>query len=192
MNPQSSFLRRFTGCTVLAGFLILFLLCGAEAECPLVGEWAYDYAPDTPVLRVEEGGRAVYLGLTFTWTDDGEALTLHLPNSSFSTILRYKADESGLWIYPWRTYIRSAEGASDGLTGSWYVEETPRVSFIFREDGTFSEDTAFSGTYTADAESGTFTLNYGGVFDPVTCRYFLDGDSLAVAYPWRVVPAAKH
>ena len=62
------------------------------------------------------------------------------------------------------------------------------MSFVFTADGAFSEDTAFSGMYTVDEETGSFRLDYGGIFESIVCYYTIEDNLLTVAYPWKVYP----
>ncbi len=178
--------RRAAGILLALAVLALCLPCAAEQACPLIGRWTFP-GLDEVVLRVEADGTAVYQGQAFDWTDRGDALELVSADGTV-TVLRYLSDESGMWIWPATVYARTEGDAGSGLTGAWSVPETPRVSFVFRADGTFVEDTVFTGTWTADEEAGTFRLDYGGMFDPVVCRWSIEGDRLTVEYPWQLVP----
>ncbi len=187
MRLSGSGCKRTIGLLLAAMILSLCTACGsAERTGPLIGRWAFEGTEDE-VLRLNADGSAVWQKKSFTWTDSGEALTL-TPASGDPVVIRYKRDDGGFRIWPVTVYAPSAASQPDGLVGAWYVEETPRVSFIFRADGTFAEDTAFSGTYTVDPEAGTFRLDYGGLFDPVVCGYALRDGKLEVAYPWVLVP----
>lgn len=179
--------RRMLTVTALLVCLILCLPAFGESTCPLIGAWSYDPNGTTIDLLLNVDGTAVYHSMICTWKDEDSCLTLRALNGQ-EYIIRYEQTDDRITVYPLTTYTRKETEDANGLIGSWYVPETPRVSFVFTADGAFSEDTAFSGMYTVDEEAGSFRLDYGGIFEPIVCYYTIEDDLLTVAYPWKVYP----
>jgi len=61
-------------CVLLVTAAILLSGCGAED--PLCGAWAYIHDPQTPVLTLENNGKATFNGTGYTYTSDDERLKL--------------------------------------------------------------------------------------------------------------------
>ena len=159
-----------------------------ESSCPILGSWSFYPEGNTLDLVIDPNGSALYQGMIGSWHENEDGTITIATLNGKETVLRYEQTETGWIVYPRTEYMRSETANPDGIVGTWYVPETPRVSFVFNEDGTFAEDTAFSGTYTVDEENGTIRLDYGGFFDPVVCRFSMDGDRLVVEYPWTLYP----
>ncbi len=147
MSKTRSFFPRQT-----ALFLILFCLvcgnsCSEEARLPLIGEWAFNYAPETAVLLVREDGTAFYEELDWTWEWDATvpALTLTNPEEERKEI-RYASDENGIRIYLPGEYTRKDKLADEEIWGVWTLNGSDRSSFVFEKDGRFMEDSTFVGS----------------------------------------------
>ena len=179
---------------LLCVLLVLLLLAGcakpaalSPAEQALVGEWAYDHDSKTAVLVLKQDGSAKYDGAKYDrFAYDGERLTLTASDGTAQTI-RCTHDGEGLLFY--RSTVYERESGSDGLPGVWH-DSADNWTFEFTNTGGFMEDGYFPGTYTVDEDAGSFRLHYaGGQLDDTVCYYTLDGDTLTVEYPWRMVPA---
>ena len=158
----------------------------AEGASALFGTWAFDYAPDVPVLKVSEDGTAVYNGKDYRW-DDQEGFLLLKDEQGESLSLRYVILEDRKVIYPKTTFRRGKEvEGQGGLIGVWEGTET-ESSFVFTPAGYFLEDSVFSGNFLMDAEKGSFLLHYGDVFADTLCYYSIENDILTVEYPWTLV-----
>ena len=94
---------------MVAFLLILCLAFSAAAlggeNFPLVGDWAFNHAPEKTVLLVRDDGTAVYDGRDWTW--EGDETFLNLQNTEGETFsIRYAADEDGIRIYLPGDYTR--------------------------------------------------------------------------------------
>lgn len=158
----------------------------AEEQMPLIGEWAFEYEPETPVLRIEADGSAWYKGKDYHWEDQGSFLVLTDADGNTMN-LRYAVTEDQKLIYPQTTYKRGKEvEGQGGLIGIW--EGTDDGSnFVFTPAGYFLEDSAFSGNFINDTAEGTFLLHYGDVFADTLCYYSITDEILTVEYPWKLV-----
>lgn len=171
--------------------LLLCVLSGScaegEEECPLLGEWAFDYEPETAVFRLEEDGTAWYKNQTWVWKDQTGFLLL--TDSEGSELrLRYLAEEQKTVIYQQTSYHRGkAVEGQGGLIGIW-EGVSDGSTFVFTPAGYFLEDSAFSGQFLNNSEEGTFLLHYGEVFEDTLCYYSISDDEiLTVEYPWPIV-----
>ncbi len=180
--------RKILSTVLVMTFLGIPALTIGESSCPILGSWSFYPEGNTLDLVIDPNGSALYQGMIGSWWENEDGTITIAPVNGNETVLRYEQGETGWIVYPRTEYMRSETANPDGIVGTWYVPETPRVSFVFNEDGTFAEDTAFSGTYTVDEENGTIRLDYGGFFDPVVCRFSMDGDRLVVEYPWTLYP----
>ncbi len=178
---------------IAALFLVLMLFCAAGAcaesggNSPLLGEWAFDYEPETTVLKVSADGSARYKDRDFRWEDRGTALVLTDADGT-ALELRYAVTEDGVFIYPQTRYRRGekeVEGQG-GLIGIWEGAEDGS-SFVFTPAGYFLEDSVFSGNFMMNAEEGTFLLHYGDAFRDTLCYYSIADEILTVEYPWKIV-----
>lgn len=167
-------------CAVLPG-----VIC-AEAAMPLMGEWAFDYEPETTVLKVDADGNAWYQGTDWRWEDLGTSLKL--TGADGKTIdLRYAVTEEKKVIYPQTRYKRGKEvEGQGGLIGIWEGVDD-QSNFVFTPAGYFLEDSSFTGTFTKDEEKGTFLLNYGDAFADTMCYYSIADEILTVEYPWTII-----
>ena len=178
---------------LLCALIALLLLAGcarsaalSPAEQALVGKWAYDHDPKTAVLVLKQDGSAKYDGTKYDrFSFDGAFLTLTASDGTAQTI-RCVQDVKGLLVY--RSTVYERESGNDGLPGVWR-DDADNWTFEFTNTGAFMEDGYFPGTYTVDEAAGSFRLHYaGGQLDDTVCYYTLDGNTLTVEYPWRMVP----
>ena len=174
---------------MVAFLLILCLAFSAAAlggeNFPLVGDWAFNHAPEKTVLLVRDDGTAVYDGRDWTW--EGDETFLNLQNTEGETFsIRYAADEDGIRIYLPGDYTRRDKLVDEEIWGAWIKDTSDASSFIFEKDGRFMEDTTFVGTYKVDPEAGTFLLQYqpAGYFNDTLCYFEREGDHMTVFYPW--------
>ena len=158
----------------------------AEDEMPLIGEWAFDYEPETTVLKVETDGRAWYRGKEYHWED--QETFLAMTDTDGNTMnLRYTVTEEKKVIYPQTRYKRGKEvEGQGGLIGIWEGAEDGS-NFVFTPAGYFLEDSSFTGNFMMNAEEGTFLLHYGDVFADTTCYYSITDEILTVEYPWTII-----
>lgn len=191
--------RSFFPC-LTALFLVLFcLVCGnscseEEARFPLIGEWAFNYAPETAVLRIGEDGTAFYEGQNWTWEWDASVPVLMLTNpEGEKKEIRYASDEKGNRIYLPGEYTRKDKLVDEEIWGVWTLEGSDRSSFVFEKDGRFMEDSTFVGSYTIDPEANSLLLQYqpAGYFDDTLCYFQRDGDHMTLFYPWPLTVAAQ-
>ncbi len=177
-------------------FVLLLIVCLILASCsaetitgvsPLLGDWAFDYEPETSVLLVREDGTAVFNGGEYTWEDDGQSL--YLKNQTGETEpLRYTDQDDRVQIYLHSTYTRTAKDTDDAIYGAWIKDGSPKSSFVFEKDGRFMEDGVFVGRFEVDREAGTFTLIYEpSYFADTTCYFVQNVDSMSLEYPWTIV-----
>ena len=185
MTDTSCVLRKVLCFVCLAVCLIPFSAFGTEAASPLVGDWAFNYEPETSVLLIREDGTAEFDGRMFIWEDDGFFLLLTDENSGETISLRYMLKEETILLYLPKVYLRMEGIPGEGLIGVWTGQESEGSSFIFREDHRFLEDGTFTGTFQEDLEAGTFLLIYPQYFDDTLCYYRMEGtDTMMVEYPW--------
>ena len=178
--------------TILLITVFGFLLPGfskGDETMPLIGQWAFTYAPETIILQVFDDGKAVYREREYIWesTDDFLILTDAAGNT---TSLRYLIKEDQKIIYPQTAYHRGKDvDGQKGLIGIWEgVNDSS--SFVFTPAGYFLEDNSFSGNYMMNETEGTFLLHYGDAFADTICYYSIDsGDILTVEYPWPITEA---
>jgi hypothetical protein len=192
MADTRCMLRRLSCFVCLAVLLVPFPACGTAAGSPLVGGWAFNYAPEEAVLLVREDGTAEYEGRAFSWEDNGTFLVLTDAETGEKVSLRYTVKEGTILLYLPKVYLRFADLPGEGLTGAWIGEESEGSTFIFREDHRFLEDGTFTGTFRADPEAGTFLLIYPQYFDDTLCYFRMEGnDRMTVEYPWPLVEWQK-
>lgn len=173
---------------ILCVLLVLLLAaCGSRDMSPeeraLCGSWAYSHDPDTAVLTLKKSGRAVYEDTRYDYTVDGQFL-LFLSGQGETLALRYRMEDGGMTLYIPSEY--ECEDTPESLMGFWECGAR-NWTFEFSADGTFREDSVFTGNYAADEENGTLTLRYSDYFEDTVCYYTLAGDRLTVEYPWRMV-----
>ena len=173
--------------------LLLFLRllpaasAGKAEPFPLLGDWAFNHAPDTSVLLVREDGTAVYDGRDWTWQADETVLTLtDAAGNAFP--IRYTAKDGAVQIYLPAEYTRRDKLEDAEIWGAWINDRSDLSSFVFEKDGRFMEDGTFVGRYQVDPEAGTFLLQYQpAYFGDTLCYFVREGDHMTVFYPWMVV-----
>ena len=177
-------------CLLLA--LLLLAGCAKKADLSpearkLVGKWAYEYEPGTAVLTLNENGSAKYDGKSYPrFAYDGEILELSSGDGPVWQ-MRCLQDDNGLLLYRRAEY--ESDGGHEGLIGNW-KDEKDKWSFQFTDTNAFFEDGLFPGTFYADEQAGTIRLKYaGGELEDTVCYYAIEGDTLVLDYPWRMVPA---
>ena len=177
---------------ILCMVLVLPLLTACEKAAPLspeakaiVGSWAYNHDPETAVLILKDNGAAEYDGKTYRqFTYDGEFLELS-DRSGPAWQIRCLTDEKGMLLYRRAEY--ECDGNHEGLIGNW-KDEKDKWSFQFTDTNAFFEDGYFPGTFTVDETAGSIRLRYaGGELEDTVCYYTIEGDTLILDYPWRMV-----
>ena len=182
---------RFTTRMMLITVFCFMLPFSSDADeaMPLIGQWAFSYAPETVILQVSDDGKAVYQEKEYIWeSTDGFLILTDAEGNTFS--LRYLISEDQKIIYPQTAYHRGKEvDGQKGLIGIWEGVKDGS-SFVFTPAGYFLEDNSFSGNYMMNEEEGTFLLHYGDIFADTLCYYAIDGDDiLTVEYPWPITEA---
>ena len=162
--------------------LMLFILtllggCGSKTET-----WAYDYEPTKAVIALSDNGKATYKGNEYTYTKDDTYITLTDENGEQQKI-RYEMNGDMMTLYEESTYTR--DGVGDGVVGSWV--QGNGWSYIFTDNGEFSEENIFFGHYTIVESGSKIKLMYSEPMEDAYLYYTLNGDKLTVAYPWPMV-----
>ena len=175
-------------CLLLA--LLLLAGCAKTAELSpearaIVGKWAYNHDPATAVLTLKDDGGAKYDGKSYKrFTYDGTFLELSSGDGPVWQI-RCLTDEEGMLLYRRTEY--ECDGTHDGLIGNW-KDEKDKWSFQFTDTNAFLEDGYFYGTFYVDEDAGSIRLRYaGGELEDAVCYYSIEGDTLILDYPWRMV-----
>lgn len=174
-------------CTVL----LILAGCGAKLSADaeaIVGSWAYIHEKDVEIAGFRKNGTAKYEGKSYRFESDGEYISLTDRKGSVQTI-RYRITDDGMYLYKRTTYTYDGADAPKGLIGHW--SNPNNWSFEFTEQGTFMEDGYFPGLYEADEEAGTVRLVYNDQFEDTVCYFEVDGNTLYMEYPWKVVPTTK-
>ena len=73
--------RIFARIAALAAAMMLLAGCGAKTE-----NWAYDYEPQTTILSLSDNGKAVFLGETYTYSEDGDFLHLKAEDGTVTDV----------------------------------------------------------------------------------------------------------
>ena len=152
------------------------------------GDWAFNHAPEEPVLSLREDGAGTFYGLPCRWEDDGAFLRLTAENGTeFS--LRYRMTDDRMMVWLPAEYVRAEGDAHEGVAGSWKGKNGSGNTFIFREeDNMFLEDGTFTGSFKVDPEAGTIRLVYIGGFDDALLYFSQEGNGdLKIEYPWTLV-----
>lgn len=170
--------------------IMAFSLSLAEEESlSLYGEWCYDYAPEAPVVILEEGGSASFLGTSAHWEAKAdESLLLFYDASDRVQAIRYAMSDKGLILYLPVQFTKVSETERESVVGTWKAGGTSQSSFVFTQNGRFLEDGVFTGSYSVNEEASQVTLHYTEYFEDTTFYYsFIDDDTLIIAYPWTFV-----
>ena len=179
--------RRFTALLIALLMLAVPLsACGSSLspqEQELVGRWAFNHDPETPVIEFRSDGTATYEAHDYRFSADGDFLVL-TDGTGPELRLRCRPNEDGLLLYLSTEYL--CQETPDGLVGLWLCAPN-NWSFEFSASGAFLEDQSFLGTYDVDEQNSSFTLHYLEDFADTVCYYQLDGDRLLVDYPWQLV-----
>ena len=191
-QPQGESENVMKSCRLTALISILLIAasvllsgCGAQNNDPLCGAWAYNHAPETPVLTIENNGSAVFDGKSCACRSDDSFL--YLTADGATTAMRYELNDDGMYLYEPTEYTYDGEGTPDGLVVRWVNEQG--WDFEFTAQGTFIEDGYFPGRYSVNEAEDTFKLMYNDPFEDTTCYYHIDGKEMLVEYPWHMVRA---
>lgn len=159
--------------------------CGAKVESPILGKWAYIHDDTTLILQLKDNGDAIFKNEKYKFTDENGFLILKASGKE-DLKLRYTIDGEDILLFEHEDLYYQGEGAPEGLIGLWRNEET-KWSMEFSEEGTFLEETFFPGYYTVDEANSSFKLMYTDNFEDTTCYYEIDGNTLHLEYPWKLV-----
>ena len=164
--------------TLLSIICILAILsgCGSKTE-----KWAYTHEPTEAVIALSDDGKCTYKGNEYTYTMDDTYITLK--DESGEQRIRYEMNGDEMTLYEESTYTRSGDG--DGVVGSWV--QGNGWSYVFTDNGEFSEESIFFGHYTVDEANSRIKLMYDDPIEDAYLYYTLNGDELTVAYPWPMV-----
>lgn len=180
--------RLFSLLTVLVLVCSFFTGCGNDGpkvESPILGKWAYIHDDETMILQLKDNGVAIYHKEKYNFTDENGFLILKADGKE-DLKLRYTIDGEDILLYEHEDYYYQGEGTPEGLVGLWENDET-KWSLEFTSEGSFLEETYFPGYYTVDEENSSFKLMYTDKFEDTTCYYQIEGNTLHVEYPWKMV-----
>lgn len=175
-------IKLFAVMTALVVAVLSLTGCSEKITSPIVGEWAYIHDDQTVVLSLSANGKASYKGEKYSYTEDGQYITLSSGKNKLR--LRYELNNDDLYVYEPTTYVYVGNDTPNGLIGAW---QCAKWSFEFYDDGTFREDGYFPGYYTVSEDGTSFKLMYTDHFEDTTCYFAINGDELLVEYPWRMV-----
>ena len=169
---------------IAAGAVIILSIlsltgCGKKTE-----SWAYNHEPEKEILAFYSNGKATYKGETYKYTRDDSYI--NLKDKSNSTQLRYVKDGENIILYEKSTYHRQGGDAEDGIVGLWSQDNG--WSYQFTEEGKFSEDNVFFGSYSVDEGEQCIKLMYDDPLEDAYLYYSLDGNDMTIDYPWPLVP----
>jgi hypothetical protein len=170
-------IKILTSLTALLCMIAIIGGCGATTE-----KWAYIHEPTKAVIALSTNGKATYKGNEYSYTEDGDYIILRNKEGDQQS-LRYVMDGDKMTLYEESTYTRV--GSGNGLVGDW--QQGNGWSYVFTEDGKFSEESIFYGHYTVDEDNSRIKLMYDDPIEDAYLYYTLDGDKLTVAYPWPMV-----
>lgn len=169
--------------------MVLTVGCGKttvvqnEYEKALLGKWAYLHDVKTMEAQFKPDGNAKFEGKEYRYTADGEMIHLTGADSEQKN-LRYVTNEKNkdqMYVYVQSIYTRQSN--STGIVGVWMCMDKG-WTYEFTDKGTFMEDGALTGYYEVNEEAGTVKLIYGEALEDTIFFYQLQGDSLAIEYPW--------
>ena len=167
--------------TIMAVLALLIITgCGATSE-----QWAYNHEPEDMILELFSNGKAEYKGDSYKYTKDDSYIHLKDKNGN-TTDIRYVMDGEEMLFFESSVYHREGGSTEDGIFGQWKQDEGSEF-FQFTKDGKFSEDNIFFGKYGLDKDAGTIKLMYSEPLQDTILYYTLDGDSVTIEYPWRLV-----
>ena len=164
--------------TLISIVFIMSLLggCGSKTE-----KWAYNHEPLVAVIALSDNGKATYKGNEYTYTRDDTYITLK--NEGGEQRIKYEMDGDNMTLYEESTCTRV--GTGEGVVGTW--TQSNGWSYVFTENGEFSEEGIFYGHYTVEEANSRIKLMYDDPIEDAYLYYTLDGDKLTVAYPWPMV-----
>ncbi|SDA47171.1 hypothetical protein SAMN02910275_00640 [Butyrivibrio sp. INlla18] len=166
-------------------FLLLLIIptgCGKKTE-----SWAYAYEPTEEVVSFYDNGKAVYKGNDYSYSKDDTYITLKAKDGSEEK-LRYEMEGDTMLLYEKSTYKLSGEESKGSIVGTWLQDNG--WSYVFTEDGTFSEEGFFNGHYSVDEEKSCIRLMYDDPIEDAYLYYTLSGDELTIDYPWPMTKIA--
>nr|WP_297707568.1 hypothetical protein [uncultured Butyrivibrio sp.] len=174
-------MKKLVAGTVLLLSLLSLTGCGRKTE-----SWAYNHEPTQEVLALYSNGKATYKGDEYKYKRDDSYI--YLKTKDDSTQLHYVKDGDNIILYEKSVYHRSGSDG-DGVVGLWTQDNG--WSYQFTEEGKFSEDNIFYGSYSVDEEQKCIKLMYDDPLQDAYLYYELEGDELTIDYPWPMVPTQK-
>lgn len=166
-------------------FLSLLSLSGCGSK--KVESWAYNHEPEKEILAFYSNGKADYKGEEYKYTRDDSYI--HLTAGDVTTTLRYVTNGDNITLYERSTYHLEAGDANGSIVGLWTQDNG--WSYQFTEEGKFSEDNIFFGSYSVDESQSCIKLMYDDPIEDAFLYYELDGDTLTIDYPWPMVPTQQ-
>jgi hypothetical protein len=160
---------------------------GNTAGHELLASWAYIHDPETEVLAFTTDGLAFYHGKQYTYSQEGDFLTLTDEDGKETTMRFIQAREGKMLLYERTEYHYAGISKPDGIIGYWTGGPEDRLSYEFTKKGTYLEDGTFPGHYSEDPENGTIKLMYNARLEDTLIYYSVDGDKLTIDYPWPMV-----
>lgn len=158
------------------------------AGCGNAERWAYIHDVETEILRLGSDGKAEFKGEKYSYTRDDQYIEL-TDQAGGQLKMRYAMDGEQMLLYEKSTYSYSGDGERNGLIGLW--TQGNGWSFEFTDQGTFCEDSYFTGYYAVDEENATIKLMYNDRFVDTYMYYSIEGDELCIEYPWPMVRMEK-
>lgn len=172
-------IRKFAAGAVI--FLSLLSLSGCGSK--KVDSWAYNHEPTKEVLAFYKGGKAVFKGEEYTYTEDDTSIVVK--DKDNSVFVHCVKDGDGITLYEKTSYHRNGGDTSDGIVGLW--TQSNGWSYQFTAEGKFSEDAIFYGSYSVDENEQCIKLMYDDPIPDAYLYFTLDGDELFIDYPWPMV-----
>ncbi len=161
---------------VILSIAVIATGCGRKTE-----SWAYSHEPTKETIALYDNGKAVYKGVGYRYVKDDSYITL-IDKDKNEIKLRYTMGKDGMTLYEKSTY-KLAEGEKhDGLVGNWVQDNG--WSYVFTDDGEFSEEGIFFGHYSVDEDDSCIRLMYNDPIEDAYLYYTLNDDELIIDYPW--------
>ncbi len=172
-------MKKIRNVILIITFSLLFLIpmgCGKKTE-----SWAYSHEPGEETIAFYSNGKAVYKGTEYNCKKDDTFITLTGKDKE-EIKLRYEMNGDSMILYEKSTYKYDGSKDGDGIVGTW--KQDNGWSYVFTNEGEFSEENIFFGHYSVDEEKSCIKLMYNDPIDDAYLYYTLNGDELTIDYPW--------
>lgn len=163
-------------------FLVILSIVAIATGCGRKTEsWAYSHEPTKETIALYDNGKAVYKGVGYRYVKDDSYITL-IDKDKNEIKLRYTMGKDGMILYEKSTYKLAEGERHDGLVGNWVQDNG--WSYVFTDDGEFSEEGIFFGHYSVDEDDSCIRLMYNDPIEDAYLYYTLNDDELIIDYPW--------